>query len=185
MKAPADASNGRGLWSLPSTKNCHGRSATGELLSGGNGEGAGQEGGNIEAHKSASGIHKLFTCNLRCSYTSSSSAACSFPVIYRGRAYPFCEAAFDCGPRRCAIGADGRRESILGGAPQEHCPRRSLDRGRKTPPGVGCCSASNCSPAKPRLRTDATRSHRIVFTRALLPRDATRTSVASGHDPPT
>src|SRR5437868_8721109 len=72
MKAPADASSGRGLWSLPSAEKLPmaGRrpanSCRGEM-----GEGAGRAASYMEAHKSARGVHKLFAC-MRCTNTSSS-----------------------------------------------------------------------------------------------------------------
>ena len=175
MKAPADASNGRGLWSLPLTKNCLWQVGDRRTLSGGNGEGAGQPRWYIEAHKSASGVHKLFTYNLWCNNTPGASVPCFFPVIYRGRAYSSREALLGCISPACD---------------RDHCPKSVRSPSRASDEAKRAIARwrlqrSDCSPAKLRLQADATGSHRIVFGRAPLLLDATRTSVASGHAPPT
>jgi hypothetical protein len=163
------------FWSPPSTENCRRQVGDRRTLSGGNGEGAGPEGWYIEGYKSARGVHKIFACNLRCSNTTSASVACSFPVIYRSCVYSLRETPFDC---------------VSPARDWDHCLKsvRSPSRASEEAKRVITCwylQRSDCSSAKLRLQADASGSHRIVFGHAPLLRDATRTSVADGHDPPT
>jgi hypothetical protein len=176
MKAPADASNGRGLL-VPAIDRkllMAGRRPANSV--GGKWGGRRTRRWYIEAHKSASGVHKIFRCRLWCNNTSTASVACPFPVIYRGRAYSSRETLFDCVSR-----APDRRG---GHCLEVHSIREQRKRRLegKHPLGPAAVRLLVC---KLRLQAGATRSHRIVFGRVLLPLDATRTSVTSGHDPPT
>jgi hypothetical protein len=163
----------------------YGRSATGELVSGGNGEGAGRAASYMEAYKSARGVHKLFTCNSRCSDTPSASGACSFPVIYRTREYSACEALTDCGSRSCGVAGSRAKVTVIRLAePRERSSNACVTAARRSLPSAGGSTLRlDCSPAKLRLQADATGSHRIVFGCALLLGDATRTSVATWSRP--